>query len=221
MELKKIVAQRPSPSKAIRTIISILLVGVIGFAIPFSRPFFQALTPLVILLAVFGAVRYHDGDRSLSVILVSVFIFIAGFGIEAVGVKTGVIFGAYSYGKVLGPKILDTPVIIGLNWLLLMYCARAMVEYWDATEWIKVPVVAVLVTAMDIVIEPVAIGLGFWTWEAVSVPLQNYVAWFVIALVFSAILALSKVRLLNEMGGPLFFLLFLFFLLLNGVLLIQ
>ncbi|MFC0877032.1 carotenoid biosynthesis protein [Saccharicrinis sp. FJH2] len=219
MDVKRIALPRPEPSKAIRSISSVLLVGIIGFAIPFSRPVFQAMTPIVILLAVIGSIHYHDGDRNLKMILVSLFILLAGFSIEVIGVKTGIIFGTYSYGKVLGPKIMGTPVIIGLNWLLLIYTARAMVEYWDTSEWIKVPVVAILVTAFDIVLEPVAIKLGFWSWEAIQVPLQNYLAWFGIALIFSSLMTLSKVKLMNEMGGPLFFMLFLFFLVLNIVIL--
>ncbi|MFB6343812.1 carotenoid biosynthesis protein [Saccharicrinis sp. FJH62] len=219
MDVKRIALPRPEPSKAIRSISSVLLVGIIGFAIPFSRPVFQAMTPIVILLAVIGSIRYHDGDRNLKMILVSLFILLAGFSIEVIGVKTGIIFGTYSYGKVLGPKLMGTPVIIGLNWLLLIYTARAMVEYWDTSEWIKVPVVAILVTAFDIVLEPVAIKLGFWSWEAIQVPLQNYLAWFGIALIFSSLMTLSKVKLMNEMGGPLFFMLFLFFLVLNIVIL--
>ena len=219
MGLKHIAIPRPEPSKAIRAMSSILLVGIIGFAIPFSRPVFQAMTPIMILLAVLGLIRYHDGDRNLKMVAITLFILFAGFGVEVLGVKTGVIFGAYSYGTVLMPKIMETPLIIGVNWLLLVYTARAMVEYWDTTEWIKVPVVAILVTVFDIVLEPVAIKLGFWSWAGDSVPFQNYFAWFVIALVFSGIIAVSKVKLLNEMGGPLFFMLFLFFLVLNGIIL--
>ncbi|MFB6320178.1 carotenoid biosynthesis protein [Saccharicrinis sp. FJH54] len=219
MDIKRIAIPRPEPSKAIRSVSSVLLVGIIGFAIPLSRPVFQAMTPLVILLAVLGSIHYHDGDRNLKMVILSVFIFMAGFSVEALGVKTGIIFGSYRYGKVLGPKVMGTPLIIGLNWLLLVYTARAMIEYWDTSEWIKVPVVAILVTAFDIVLEPVAIKLGFWSWEAIQVPLQNYIAWFVIALIFSSLMAISKVKLMNEMGGPLFFMLFLFFLVLNIVIL--
>ena len=35
----------------------------------------------------------------------------------------------------------------------------------------------------DILLEPVAIRFDFWQWENVLVPLQNYVAWWLISLV--------------------------------------
>lgn len=216
-QLKKL--KRPEPAVAIKNVAIILLVGIVGFAIPFTHELFQKMTPLVILLGVFGLVFYHDGDRGLKFYAVSLFVLLAGFFVEVVGVKTGLIFGDYIYGTVLGPKVLDTPLMIGVLWLLLVYCARSMVEYWDTSEWIKVILVAVLVTTMDIVLEPVAIALGFWTWDAVQVPMQNYIAWFLIALVFSALFSLTKVKIFNEMGAPLFFLLFLFFILLNVVIL--
>lgn len=215
--MKKAVISRPEPSKAIRIVSVILLVGIIGFAIPYSRPIFQSLTPFVIILSILGAIHYHDGDKSLKMIAVSLFVFLAGLSVEIIGVKTGLIFGEYSYGHVLGPKVFGTPIIIGLLWWLLVYTASSIVEYWDTPGIVKAFTVAILVTALDIVLEPVAIHLGFWSWNAVQVPLQNYFAWFVIAFVFAGVFSLSKVRIYNEMGGPLFFLLFMFFLILNAV----
>ena len=38
---------------------------------------------------------------------------------------------------------------------------------------------------MDIFIEPVAIGLEFWKWQSVDVPLENYISWFVLSFVFT------------------------------------
>jgi bisanhydrobacterioruberin hydratase len=215
--MKKALIARPEPSKAIKIVSTILLVGIIGFAIPYSRPIFQSLTPFVIILSILGALHFHDGDRSFKMIFVSLFVFIAGLSIEIIGVNTGLVFGHYTYGHVLGPKVFETPIIIGLNWFLLIYTSRALVEYWDTPEIVKVITAAILVTALDIVLEPVAIHLGFWTWDDVIVPLQNYFAWFGIAFIFSGLFSLSKVRIYNEMGGPLFFLLFMFFLILNSI----
>jgi putative membrane protein len=46
-------------------------------------------------------------------------IAVAGFFIEAIGVNTGLIFGNYVYKTTLGWKFLETPLIIGVNWILL------------------------------------------------------------------------------------------------------
>jgi putative membrane protein len=44
----------------------------------------------------------------------------------------------------------------------------------------------VLMTLLDYIVEPVAIKLGFWTWENDIIPLQNYAMWFITSLVIHA-----------------------------------
>ena len=39
----------------------------------------------------------------------------------------------------------------------------------------------------DIFMEPAAMKLGYWNWTSGSVPVQNYVAWFVIGFFFAYI----------------------------------
>lgn len=44
-------------------------------------------------------------------------------------VKTGVIFGEYYYGNVLGPKALETvPWLIPLSWFMFMYVSTITVD---------------------------------------------------------------------------------------------
>ena len=47
---------------------------------------------------------------------------------------------------------------------------------------------------MDILIEPVAIELTFWQWEAVAVPFENYLAWFVLSTLFARLTASGDAR---------------------------
>ena len=47
---------------------------------------------------------------------------------------------------------------------------------------------------LDIFIEPVAIGLGFWEWQAAEVPLENYMAWFVLSFVFTRLTMDGQVK---------------------------
>jgi len=56
-------------------------------------------------------------DFYISLIAVS----IIGFLIEVIGVKTGYIFGRYYYGQSLGYHLLSVPLLIGLNWGVLLY----------------------------------------------------------------------------------------------------
>ena len=73
---------------------------------------------------------------------------------------------------------------------------------------------ALITTLIDVVIEPVAIALDFWTWDADEIPLQNYAGWFVISILIFAIYQGIKVPSKNRMaiiilGWQLFFFLLL------------
>src|SRR6056297_2721763 len=55
---------------------------------------------------------------------------------EAIGVQTGIIFGEYIYGSVLGPKIFDTPLMVGVMWALVMIVIWAQLP--DKFGWWRV-----------------------------------------------------------------------------------
>jgi putative membrane protein len=44
---------------------------------------------------------------------------------------------------------------------------------------------AIAMTMLDFLIEPIAIDLDFWSWEATAIPLTNYLAWFAASFVFA------------------------------------
>src|SRR5690606_27651627 len=78
-------------------------------------------------------------------------VYLAGFAIEAVGVATGSIFGTYSYSDVLGPKLLDTPLIIGINWLMLIYATGTIAGNLKLSIFAKALAGAVLMLTLDFV----------------------------------------------------------------------
>jgi putative membrane protein len=45
----------------------------------------------------------------------------------------------------------------------------------------------------DLILEPVAILLNYWYWKGGIVPIQNYLAWFVLAVIISILYDLLKV----------------------------
>lgn len=107
--------------------------------------------------------------------------YAVGFLIEVAGVNTGVIFGEYSYGEVLGWKTWGTPWMIGVNWFIVTYIVNQWVSDWKLTGVFHAIVAALIVTGLDYIIEPNAIQLNMWNWVGDSIPLKNYIAWFVIS----------------------------------------
>ncbi len=151
-------------------------VGIIGLSSPWSEIFVH-LTPLHLVMM--AALLYRaNSDRSNPFVLFTTLTLMLTFVVEMIGVSTGHIFGSYTYGEVLGPKLFGTPVIIGVNWFLLACSAGSVIDKMAAPKAVKVVLAAAALTLIDVLIEPVAIDLTFWSWENTAVPMQNYVGWF-------------------------------------------
>ncbi len=191
------------------------IVGLVGLSLPTWRDTFINLMPLSLLLSAAILFFFHRKWRSTDAIVL-LFIAITGYLIEVLGVLTGHVFGQYTYGAALGFKLFHTPLIIGLNWMMLTYCVYAIMEDTKLFWPLKALTAAVLMVVYDVVMEPVAMRLDMWEWPPNNiVPLQNYQAWFIISLVFLATMHLAKVKTNNRVAPWLFGVQFAFFLALN------
>ncbi|QKZ11889.1 carotenoid biosynthesis protein [Spirosoma sp. KUDC1026] len=172
---------------AIKTVLMLAYIaGTIGLQIPALATYFRPLTPVTLVLSLTVLLIYHTDWRPAFVYYVILAILV-GYFVELLGVKTGEIFGEYAYGEGLGIKLWDVPLVIGLNWLMLSYCCGSVCAQFPLSVFQKIAVAASLMVLLDLFIEPVAIDLDFWTWFGRPIPLQNYVAWWVIsAILFTA-----------------------------------
>ena len=192
-------------------------VGVLGLSFAFSFNYFVKLTPLALLLSFVILLFYHKRFTIKTGLIFSL-IFLIGFGIELIGVQTKMIFGTYIYGDSLGLKILDTPLIIGLNWLLLVYLANSVLNGLKLNTAVKNFFASLILLAYDLILEQVAPLIHMWNWENETVPLQNYLAWFVLALVLSGLLSWSNINLKNRIAPVILICQSLFFILLLFIL---
>ena len=85
-------------------IIIFYLVGFLGFVIPFTKALFITITPFALLLNTYLLAVYHHKYTFKDTFLF-LLIFLSGYIIELIGVKTGFVFGYYTYGGALGPKL--------------------------------------------------------------------------------------------------------------------
>ena len=135
---------------------------------------------------------------------------------EIIGTNTGLIFGEYAYGRTLGFQVGHVPLIIGVNWLMLVYATAAVVNSVAEKQHfvIKAALSAGLMVFLDFFIEPVAIRYDFWSWTDNIIPIQNYVAWFVIA--FALLIVTHRIVLIKSKTAiALFIAQLLFFVSLN------
>jgi len=141
--------------------------------------------PLLILLGIWNVYEIYYSSKSKKIIYYSLFIFIIGWLVEYIGVKTGIIFGKYLYSNILQPQVLDVPIAIGFAWLTVVISSMAMVSYFVKSNFKFYNLLApILVLLFDIILEPAAIKLDYWQWEGSQIPLQNYLAWFCLGLFF-------------------------------------
>lgn len=200
-------------------ILSILyLVGIFGLTLPI-HPDFALLTPVNLLISLALVLFFHP-EWSQKTFLFLALCYLIGFGAELFGVQTGLLFGDYEYGPVLGPKLLGTPYMIGINWILLAYASGVLVNQLlpGKNKWLKAILGASIMVLLDIFIEPVAIEYDFWTWQGRSTPpLHNFIGWWIIAFFVHSIFQALQGHIKNKVGIALLILQFIFFITLNLV----
>lgn len=158
---------------------------------------------MVLALLLWWKLYKTNSKRIVRVFLWGVVVLVGGFLFEAIGVKTGWIFGDYAYGDVLQPQIRGVPVAIGFAWLGIQISALGMAQWLvrkSVSVYLLAVVTAFLMVLFDILMEPSAIYLGYWTWSGGHPPLQNYIGWFSIGLIFSMLGA--RFRLFNKTLPP-------------------
>lgn len=159
-------------------------VGVYGLSQPQWRELFLALTPVQLLLTTALALAAQRANKPRSVqVAWAAGIATAGWALEVVGVHTGLLFGHYWYGKPFGLPVFQVPLLIGINWLLLVASASALAGQVSGRPLVATLLAATLMTALDWLMEPVAQALGFWFWREGIIPLQNYAMWWVASAV--------------------------------------
>jgi putative membrane protein len=140
-----------------------------------------AMTPWFLLvcgLAVIWPSIRTSGKRFL---LWGAAVYVVTFFLEALGVATGLVFGEYRYGPTLGLAAFGVPLVIAFNWAVVVFGAVSMAGRRKRSDFMVAVMTGVVATMFDWIMEPVAIQLDYWTWAGGYIPLQNYLAWFLIA----------------------------------------
>jgi uncharacterized membrane protein len=116
--------------------------------------------------------------------------FVISILFESVGVETGLIYGPYHYTDQLGARFLGlVPYLIPVAWFMMIYpsqiIAEGLVGARTPKGWrreLKIAgLSAVVMTAWDVVMDPIMVRMGNWVWDVkggyFGVPLHNYIGW--------------------------------------------
>lgn len=214
------------------TIIAVFfhLVGLVGILF-FNNKFFVQATPFNLLLSA-ALLIWTQNAKNYAFLGFLLITFLTGFLAEVVGVNTGVLFGDYVYGNVLGYKWLQAPLLIGLNWIIVIYCCGISTHTFMkvinkvAQDTKQPPAIlkslsvimdgATLAVAFDWLMEPVAVKLGFWAWKGNGdIPLYNYFCWFLISVLLLTAFHFLRFNKQNKFAVNLLLIQAMFFLILR------
>ncbi|MBX3241404.1 MAG: carotenoid biosynthesis protein [Chitinophagaceae bacterium] len=204
--------------------------GLCGMIV-YDTEFFASLTPWNMLL-MFLLLIWTQPGKNNHFLLFAAACVVAGFGVEVLGIHTQLLFGDYAYGDTLGRKALGVPLIIGINWCIVISGCGATVQALyqrvmktlppeavaSFGKWKRISLVidgALLAVCFDWVLEPVAVQLGYWSWTGGSIPFFNYLCWFAVSSVLLWFFFAGKFNRNNTFAMHLLMIEILFFLFLR------
>lgn len=191
------------------------IVGLLGFIFSEYQAFFLSFVPFHLLLMA-AILIANQKEFNKPFLLGMLIVMIGGFMAEVVGVATGAIFGNYTYGQTLGYKVAAVPLIIGVNWFVLVFSIGAVLKkYFKHQHILKSLVGALILVLIDVLLEPVAVKYDYWSWAESFVPLQNYVAWFIVSFILMRIYFELEFRKTNKVAATLLLCQIMFFTILN------
>lgn len=189
-------------------------VGSIGILTPESRSNFLSLSFFNLILS-FIILLLAEKSHAIKFYFFLLTCFIIGFIAELIGTKTGLLFGNYSYGENLGIKISGVPLVIGINWGILVVTSASIINRFNLPWQVKVVLSSLLMTSLDVLMEPVAIKSDYWQWSGGEIPFYNYFCWFMVSLPLHFLYFKYRIVKSNKVYDALFIVLTLFFSLLN------
>ena len=206
-------------------------IGITGLLF-FDKKFFLQSTPVNLLL-MFMLLLWTQKEKNKYFFLFLAACFCVGIAVEIIGINTGILFGDYTYGNVLGYKVQKVPLLIGLNWFITIYCSGISIHtlLMKAINRIsadtgKNPMAlkalsviidgATLAVFFDWLMEPVAVKLGYWSWNGDgSIPLFNYFCWFLVSILLLTLFHFTKFNKQNKFAVNLLLIQLMFFLILR------
>ncbi len=194
---------------AVVTVISLVLIilnVLLGMRIPFTVHFLLGYVGALLVFVVWHAVLTKGWKRSLIMFGLS---FVVAFTAEALGVNFGLVFGHYFYTKMLGVSLFGVPFLAALAWEPIVYAAFCISDMLSplvaslpphsmqkaSPIWMAV-IGALATTAWDMMIDPIAVSQGWWSWVgggpyvpyvANGVPIQNFLGWLGVAFIINLI----------------------------------
>jgi len=166
--------------------------GIIGISIGYQE-WFASRTSLNLVIMLIALIAFYSLDCIKKWSLFLMF-GVLGILVEYLGVTFGLFFGDYAYGNNFGPKILEVPLLIGVNWAMLTFICGSIANKLSENIFLKSLLGTFMMLFLDLFIEKVAPIFDFWEFNGGYAPVDNYIAWGVISFIFLLTFHLFKVK---------------------------
>lgn len=192
-----------STFRSISSIWVLLVLALIAGWLPFAEiaPVLGYLPGLiVVVLSAISAATWVGWTRSLALLIG---ITALGFVAEILGTQTGLVFGVYHYADVLnGPLWFGVPpvtmsIYFGLGWVCLVMARSIASDIGVVVRTGRLLAISALaalfMTVHDLSTDPSQSTIGgLWVWDDggawFGVPYRNFVGWFVVTFIMSAVM---------------------------------
>ncbi|HEV2991373.1 MAG TPA: carotenoid biosynthesis protein [Candidatus Angelobacter sp.] len=156
--------------------------------------------PAALFAAIHGGRTYRSRD---AVVFIGLCLAVGCF-FESVSLRTGFPFGHYRFTDLMGPKLLDLPIMLALayvgmgysSWILGLIIMQSQDQRLSGKNLVVVPLVAsCIMTIWDFSMDPIWADIDHaWVWRDggsfYGVPPGNFFGWFLTTYVFYQLFAL-------------------------------
>ncbi len=187
-KIKEVITKYPQQFSVFVTCF-ILLAGIIQYWIGFN--YVLTLTPIIIGVMAALVILFWGIDHK-QLLKISLLALSIGMVTEIIGVNSGLLFGDYSYSQSsLGLRIFGVPLLVGIMWILVTASAWQISLLGGFSGWLTVFLASWVVVIFDILLEQYATAYGLWYWTNGSIPIKNYVTWFLVSFIIFSIFKIT------------------------------
>ncbi len=177
------------------------------------NPYFVLSGTLIMRLPLIVGVAPLVGRRAAA-LLAGMCLY--AYGIEIIGIRTGWPYGFFEYTIELGPMVEGVPLGLPLFFLPLVLnaylLAVLLLGSLAARRAVRLPATLATVLAIDLVLDPGAVAIGFWAYLDggiyYGVPVSNYAGWVLSGTVATVAfdLAFDRAELIDRLNERAFIL---------------
>ncbi len=139
----------------------------------------MSLAPAVYELLATPVARRALGSGRAAVELLALVAY--GYGLERTAIA---VFSSHDYGHVWRSDVGGVPVAVAVTWSAVMVAAMALAARLARSLVGRALAAALIGISLDLLMEPVAMRAGLWSWTPpgpwLEVPVGNFVGWVVI-----------------------------------------